>query len=65
MSAIVIKSNSKANIKILKELAEKLGTSVASIHDEQAEDLLLGKLMESEKTGELVDRDTIFEKLQR
>ncbi len=65
MSAIVIKSDSPSNIKILKELAEKLGSSVASINEEQAEDLLFGKLMESEKTGTLVDRDTIFKKLNR
>ena len=50
MSALVVKTDSKSS-KILKELAERLGGDVTTISDEQYEDLLLGALMEKEKTG--------------
>ena len=62
MGAIVIKAKPRSS-KILKELAEELGASVTSINEEQYEDLLLGELMEAEKTQEKVLRASIFKKL--
>ena len=62
MGAIVIKVDTKSS-KILKELAEKLGGNVTSISEEQYEDVLLGALMEKEKTGKNTTRATIFKKL--
>jgi hypothetical protein len=61
MSTIVINTDSQ-NSKILKELAERLGAKVMKLKDDQYEDLLLGALMESEKTGENVSREMIFKK---
>jgi len=63
MGAIVIKADNKSS-KILKELAEKLGGNVTQIDEEQYEDLLLGTLMEKEKTGKKVSRAAIFKKLK-
>ena len=62
MGAIVIKADSQSN-KILKALAEKLGGDVIQLDEEQYEDLMLGKLMEKEKTGKLTTREAIFKKL--
>jgi hypothetical protein len=64
MGAIVIKTDSKTS-RLLKELAEKLGGRVFSIDDDLFEDLALGLLMEREKTGELVSREAIMEKLNK
>ena len=64
MSAIVIKADNQ-NTKILKELAKKLGANVISINEELYEDLALGLLIEKSKTGELVSRDFIMEKLSK
>jgi hypothetical protein len=64
MSTIVINTDSQ-NSKILKELAERLGAKVMKLKDDQYEDLLLGALMESEKTGENVSREMIFKKLKQ
>lgn len=50
MGDIIIKADSKSN-KLLRELAEKLGGSVTRITEEQYEDVLLGSLMDKEKTG--------------
>jgi hypothetical protein len=62
MSAIVIKADDQSN-KLLKELAEKLGGSVTQIDEEQYEDIVLGTLMEKEKTGKTTTRAAIFKKL--
>ena len=62
MGDIIIKADSKSN-KLLRELAEKLGGSVTIITEEQYEDVLLGSLMDKEKTGINATRSTIFKKL--
>ena len=58
----MIKADSKSS-KILKELAEKLGGDVTTITEEQYEDVLLGTLMNKEKTGKNSSRSAIFKKL--
>jgi hypothetical protein len=63
MGAIVIKADNESN-KILKELAEKLGGNVTQIDEEQYEDIVLGTLMEKEKTGKNVTRAAIFESMR-
>ena len=63
MSTILIKAN-KENNKILADLAKKLGGEVMDIHNVQFEDLMLGTLMDSVKTGKTVSRNGIFKKLK-
>lgn len=62
MGAIIVKADKKSN-KILSELARRLGGSVINLEDEQYEDIALGAAMDSVRTGELVDRETIMQKL--
>ncbi len=64
MGAIIIKADKSSN-KILADLARKLGGNVIGVKDEQYEDLILGLAMDSVKTGEIVDRETIFRKLKQ
>jgi len=63
MSAILIKADQQSH-KIISETAKKLGATVVTMSDSQYEDFLLGKLMDSEKTGEDVSRDEILKILQ-
>ena len=63
MEAIVIQSDSKT-IKILKELAEKMGEKATILSESQMEDLALGKLMNKVKTGKSVGRESIMKALQ-
>jgi len=63
MGAIIIRADQKSN-KLLKELAVQLGVAVTNVKDEQYEDFMLGTLMDSEKTGEIVSREEIFKKLK-
>lgn len=62
MGAIIIKADNKSS-KTLKELAERLGGDVTTKSEEQYEDLLLGTLMDKEKTGKTSARSAIFKKL--
>ncbi len=63
MGAFIIKADSQSS-KILKELAERLGAIVTNVKDDQYEDFILGAIMDSEKTGKTVSRETIFQKLK-
>jgi hypothetical protein len=63
MGAIIIKADKRSN-KILSELAKKLGGNVINLADEQYEDFALGTVMDSIKTGETVDRESIILKLK-
>ena len=62
MGAIIIRADQKSS-KLLKELAVQLGAVVTNLKDEQYEDFMLGTLIDSEKTGEIVSREEIFKKL--
>ncbi len=63
MGAIVIKSDSKS-LKLIAELAKRLGSKVAKLDDEQLEDFTFGEMMKEAKTGELVSRESVIQKLQ-
>jgi hypothetical protein len=63
MGAIIIRADQKSS-KLLKELAVQLGVAVTNVKDEHYEDFMLGTLMDSEKTGEIVSREEIFKKLK-
>ena len=65
MNAIVIKSKSKDNLKLLAELAKKLGENVTALTDKQVEDLALGSLMKKVRTGKNVSRETIMRQLHK
>jgi hypothetical protein len=63
MSAIIIKADNQSN-KILTDLAKKLGGDVLKLKDDQFEDLMLGSLMDSVKTGKTISRDSVIAKLK-
>ena len=63
MGAIIIRADQKSS-KLLKKLAVQLGAVVTNVKDEHYEDFMLGTLMDSEKTGEIVSREEIFKKLK-
>ena len=63
MGAIIIKADKKSN-KLLTDLAKKLGGNVINLADEQYEDFAIGYAMDSVKTGETVDKESIIMKLK-
>ena len=65
MSALLIKSDSKSDLKMLATLSKKLGGSVLTIAEEQYEDFALGMLMNKVKTNTNVSREEIMKKLRK
>ena len=63
MSAIIIKGDKK-NSKLISDLAKQLGANVIALRDQQYEDSLIGKLMDSQKTGKTVTKASIMKKLK-
>ena len=63
MSTIVIKADKQSN-KILSELAKKLGGNVYDLKEDQFEDLMLGRMMDSVKTGKTVSKATVMKNLR-
>jgi hypothetical protein len=64
MGAIIIKADKKSN-KLLTDLAKKLGGDVINLADEQYEDFAIGYAMDSVKTGETIEKDSIILKLRK
>ena len=65
MSALLIKSDSKSDLKMLATLSKKLGGSVLTIAEEQYEDFALGMLMNKVKTNTNVSREEVMKKLRK
>ncbi|MBK7234002.1 MAG: hypothetical protein IPH93_17485 [Saprospiraceae bacterium] len=63
MSAIIIKTDRKST-KLIASLAKQLGANVLDVKEQQYEDFLLGAIMDKEKTGKTVSRDTVMKKLK-
>jgi len=64
MNTILVKLD-KSHNKIIAELIKKLGGSVMEVNNVVLEDLLLGSMMEEEKTGKTVSRSAIMKKLRK
>jgi hypothetical protein len=63
MSTMLIRLDKSSN-KVIVELVKKLGGNVVEVNDEVIEDILLGSIMDSEKTGKTVSRATVMKKLK-
>ena len=63
METLIIRTQSKRNFKLLKELATQLGESVEIVSPEKAEELALGEMMQEAKTGTYASREAIMEAL--
>jgi len=64
MNTVIIQTDKKSS-KLISELVKKLGGSVWNIDDEKLEDLVLGHLMNEEKTGQSVSRERVMSILQK
>ena len=63
MEAIVIKSDAKS-LKLIMEIAKRMGGKVATLDTEQLEDFTFGEMLKEAKTGKPVSRETIMQKLK-
>jgi len=65
METVVLKSESKENLKLLTDLARKIGIKVKFLTKEEAEDMGLSSAILTGRTGEYVDTDVFIESLKK
>ena len=65
METLIINTKNATSAKFILELIEKLGESGKILKGEEKEDFYLGALMNVEKTGRKISRETIFKKLKK
>ena len=63
MEALIIKSEDRKELKLLKELVRKMGLRSKSLSEEELEDLGLLMLMKQADRSKTVPRETVMKKL--
>jgi hypothetical protein len=57
MESVFISGNSKKDIRLLVDIAQKMGLSVKYFTENDIEDFVMAKVIAEGKTGELIDPD--------
>lgn len=65
MKTAILSSESEADLKLLVELANKLGIKAKVLTEEDAEDLAMAYAIEQGKTGEYVDTESFLRNLRQ
>lgn len=63
MEAIVLKGKSKENLKLIIELAKKLGVEVSILSEKASEEIALASAINEGKTGKFVDPSSFMNSL--
>ena len=63
MATILLEGKSASTIKLLMELAHKLGVKMTIIDNSDIEDMKLGQFMDEARTNTLVEEKEILKKL--
>jgi len=63
MDALVIKSKNRSDLKLIKELVNKMGLESKSLTEEEIEDLGLLMMMKQADRSETVSREEVMKKL--
>jgi hypothetical protein len=65
MKTVILSGESDSDIKLLVELANKLGIKTQILSEEDAEDLAMAYAIEKGKTGEYVDTQNFIKNLRQ
>ncbi|MDP2338656.1 MAG: hypothetical protein Q8N05_19850 [Bacteroidota bacterium] len=65
METAVLQGNSKADLKMLTDLAKKIGISVKYLSEEEKEDIGLLKAIKEGRTGKYINTDSYLQKLRK
>jgi ribosomal protein L18 len=65
MKTVILSGESDSDIRLLVELANKLGIKTQILSEEDAEDLAMAYAIEKGKTGEYVDTQNFIQNLRQ
>ena len=65
METLIIQTQSKSTSKLLVALAQKLGERVSILNKDVAEDFAFGLMMQTEKTGRNISKESILAVLSK
>ena len=63
METVVLVSNSKNDLKMITDLAKKIGVTVKYLTEDEKEDIGMISAIKKGRTGKFVDTDKFLEKL--
>lgn len=64
MGSLLIKTSNSSELKLIRELLDKMKIKNVEISTEEKEDYLFGQMMTKDKTKKMVYRETIVRKLK-
>ena len=64
MAALIIESNKPENLRLLAEIAKKMGDKTQTISLNDMEDLIFGEMINEAKTSNTVSREDVMKKLE-
>lgn len=64
MKALLVRSNSRAEMKFIADLLKKLGVSITEMSDEDVEDYGMSVLMKDADRSKKVSREIVMKKLK-
>ena len=65
MQTAIINSNSKSDLKLLLELAKKIGVQTKVLTQTEIEEMGLAKAIKQGRTGEYIDTSSYLKKLRK
>ena len=65
MQTVVLNSESKANLKLITDLAKKIGVSVKYITYEEKEDIGMLKAIKKGRTKKYIETESFLKKLRK
>ena len=65
MQTAILRSQSKSDLKLLLELAQKIGIKTKIFSDEEIEEIGLALAIKDGRTGKYVDTNEFLEKLHK
>ncbi|MEI8137349.1 MAG: hypothetical protein WCH21_08505 [Bacteroidota bacterium] len=65
METAIINSNNKADIKLLLDLAKKIGVHTKVLSRKEIEEMGLSNAIKKGRTGEYIDTDAYLKKLRK
>lgn len=65
METVVLQGNSKADLKMLTDIAKKIGITVKYLSEEEKEDIGLLQAVKEGRTGKYVNTEDYLQKLRK